>query len=317
MTNPNNAVGANAGLNGRTTPNALNDVLSIFTGAGVASGWACSPKSGMTVQIGGGSSRDVAIAEDNAGNRIAINNRSGSAISVTIPSASATSNRIDSIVAYANNPITGAGASDVDFPSQVGLIVVSGTASANPSQPTDAQINSAITADGGTGVTAYRVRLANIYVGQGVTTIGSGVITNGAKAIIDSNISQAGQAASALRAEIVATRTTLFEGSRQGDTTLSDNWANYDKVEVTFATNSAGTQSVTQTFPGTCTDFTLSAAVAGGSNTVYLGYTRFTVSGATMTRGNYYQKSIAASAVTTQSQDNAHILKVVGIKYIA
>ena len=180
MTNPNNAVGTNAAYGGRTSVNAFNDDLTIYS-RGILSGWACSPKSGMTVQIGGnGSDRDAAVAEDNAGNKTSINNISGSPIDVTIPAAPATNNRIDLIVAYADNPPSGT-STVVDNPAACGIIVVSGTAASNPTAPTDATIRSAITADGASGSTAYYVILAQIRVGTGVTTIGSGVITQGAK----------------------------------------------------------------------------------------------------------------------------------------
>lgn len=182
MTNPNDGVGTNAGFNGRTTPNAFNDVLASLS-RGVLSGWACSPKTGMTVQLGGdGSTRDVAIAEDNAGNRTTINNRLGMPVEITLGGAPATGNRIDLIVAYVENPQTGTGASDVDFPSQVGIIAVQGTAAGTPSAPNEAAIRTAITADGATGASAYYVVLASITVGQGVTTIGSGSISAGTPA---------------------------------------------------------------------------------------------------------------------------------------
>lgn len=178
MTNPNNAVGTNAAYGGRTSVNAFNDDLNIYS-RGIISGWACSPKSGMTVQIGGnGTERDVAAAEDNAGNKTSINNISGSPIDVTIPAAPATNNRIDLIVAYADNPPSGT-STVVDNPAACGIIVVSGTAASSPTAPTDATIRSAITADGASGSTAYYVILAQIRVGTGVTTIGSGVITQG------------------------------------------------------------------------------------------------------------------------------------------
>ena len=180
MTNPNNAVGTNAAYGGRTSVNAFNDDLTIYS-RGILSGWACSPKSGMTVQIGGnGADRDAAVAEDNAGNKTSINNISGSPIDVTIPAAPATNNRIDLIVAYADNPPSGT-STVVDNPAACGIIVVSGTAAASPTAPTDATIRSAITADGASGSTAYYVILAQIRVGTGVTTIGSGVITQGAR----------------------------------------------------------------------------------------------------------------------------------------
>lgn len=183
MTNPNNAIGTNAGFGGRTSPNALNDNLAAWT-RGVISGWACSPKSGMIIQIGGsGSDRDVAVAEDNAGNKTTINNRSGSPVDITLSGASSTGNRIDSIVAYVDNPAQGT-SSDVDYAPACGIIAVKGTVSSNPSAPTNAQIRSAITADGANGTAAYYVILANITVGQGVTTIGSGAIAQGAKATL-------------------------------------------------------------------------------------------------------------------------------------
>lgn len=179
MTNPDNTVGTNAGYDGRTTPNAFNDILGAFT-RGLVSGWACTPKTGMTVQLGGdGSTRDVAIAEDNAGNKTTINNRTATPVEITLAGAPATGNRIDSIVAYVDSGQSGQGATDVDFPSITGIIAVSGTAAGTPTAPTEAQIRSAITNDGADGAGAFYVVLANITVGQGVTTIGSGVITQG------------------------------------------------------------------------------------------------------------------------------------------
>lgn len=182
MTNPDNTVGTNAGYDGRTTPNAFNDILGAFS-RGVISGWACTPKSGMTVQLGGdGSTRDVAIAEDNAGNKTTINNRTATPVEITLAGAPATGNRIDSIVAYVDSAQSGQGATDVDFPSITGIIAVSGTAAGTPTAPTEAQIRTAITNDGADGAGAFYVILANITVGQGVTTIGSGVISAGTPA---------------------------------------------------------------------------------------------------------------------------------------
>lgn len=186
MTNPDNTVGTNAGYDGRTTPNAFNDILGAFT-RGLVSGWACTPKSGMTVQLGGdGSTRDVAIAEDNAGNKTTINNRTATPVEITLAGAPSTGNRIDSIVAYVDSAQSGQGATDVDFPSITGIIAVRGTASGSPIAPTEAQIRSAITNDGADGASSFYVVLANITVGQGVTTIGSGVISAGAPAQLQS-----------------------------------------------------------------------------------------------------------------------------------
>lgn len=188
MTNPDQTVGTNAGFNGRTTPNAMNDILGAFS-RGRISGWTCTPKNGMTIQLGGnGTTRDVAIAEDNAGNRLTINNRTATPVEITLAGAPATGNRIDSIVAYIANPPQGAGATSVDFPDAVGIIAVQGTAAGTPSAPNETTIRAGITADGASGASAYYVVLANITVGQGVTTIGSGAISAGAYAQLSTNI---------------------------------------------------------------------------------------------------------------------------------
>ena len=150
MTNPNNAIGTNGAFDGRTSPNALNDITAAFT-RGIVSGWNCVPKSGMTVQLGGSASvRDVALAEDNAGDKLTINNRSGAPVEITLDGAPATNNRIDAIVAYVDNPSTGDG-NTTDNPTACGIIAVSGTVAANPTAPTDEQIRSAITTEGATG----------------------------------------------------------------------------------------------------------------------------------------------------------------------
>ena len=190
MTNPNNAIGTNGAFDGRTSPNALNDLSASFT-AGIVSGWVCTPKTGMTVELGGSAStRDVALAEDNAGNKLTINNRSGAPVEVTLSGAPSTNNRIDAIVAYVDNPSTGDG-STTDNPTACGIIAVSGTVAANPTAPSDATIRAAITTDGATGGVAYYVVLATILVGTNVTTIGSGVITTGAIAQVEAAQNQA------------------------------------------------------------------------------------------------------------------------------
>lgn len=179
MTNPDSAVGTNAGYNGRTSTKAFNDDLGAFS-RGVVSGWTCAPKTGMTVELGGdGSNRDVAVAEDNAGNRTTINNTSGAPVPITLEASPASGSRYDLVVAYVENPAQGSGSTDVDFTTQVGFIAVKGTASGTPSVPNDTAIRTAITADGATGASAYYVILAKILVGTNVSTIGSGVITQG------------------------------------------------------------------------------------------------------------------------------------------
>lgn len=182
MTNPNDSVGTNGAYGGRTSVNALNDVLASFTGRGVLSGWAVAASSGMTVSVGGSAGvRDVAIAEDNAGNRTTVDNRSSSPISVTLSAASSSSTRIDCIVAYVNNPATVL-VTTIDNPSTCGIIAVQGTTSA----PDESAIRSAITADGGTGSTAYYVVLATITIPAGTTDLTDTNIAQGA--VVSPNI---------------------------------------------------------------------------------------------------------------------------------
>lgn len=187
MTNPNNAIGTNGAYSGRTSVNAFNDNLAIYTGRGILSGWATAPSSGLTVTLGGDSStRDVAIAEDNAGNKTTINNISGSPVSVTISAAPTTNSRIDLIVAYVDNPPQGS-SDKVDNYEACGLIVVEGTVAASPSAPSEADIRSAITADGATGSTAYYVILSSITITSGTTDITSNMISAGGSAMIKSS----------------------------------------------------------------------------------------------------------------------------------
>ena len=176
MTNPNNSLGTNGAFGGRTSVNAFNDVLATFNSAGIVSGFAVAPDTGMTVEVGGsGTVRDVAVAEAPFGNRTTIDIISGDPIPVTIDTASTTSARIDSIVAYVNSP---ANANDtaVDNPTACGIISVNGTSGG---APLDAAIRTAITADGGTGSTAYYVVIANVSVPANTTTITSGLILAG------------------------------------------------------------------------------------------------------------------------------------------
>lgn len=188
MINPNNAVGTNGAFGGRTSVNAFNDCLAAYSG-GILSGWACSPSSGLTVVLGGdGNTRDVAIAEDNAGNKTTINNISGSPVAVTLSNAPNNNSRIDAIVAYVNNPPTGSSTATDNY-GACGLIAVQGTVASSPSAPTESAIRTAITADGASGTTAYYVVLATITVASGTTTITSANINTGATATLQSILS--------------------------------------------------------------------------------------------------------------------------------
>lgn len=186
MTNPDNAIGTNGAYGGRTSVEAFNDFLS-FTSSGIVSGWQCIPSGGMTLNLGGVTGiRDVAIAKEPTGGRTTVNNRSNEAVSVTIPTAPTTNSRIDLVVAYVQNPPQGA-STITDNPDACGIIVVSGSVSPSPTEPTEANIRSAITADGGTGSTAYYVVIAKVTLPARVTTITSNYITGGDKAAIGNN----------------------------------------------------------------------------------------------------------------------------------
>ena len=181
MANPDNALGTNGAYGGRTSVNAFNDVLASFNGRGVLSGWACTPDSGLTVTLGGnGTDRDVAIAEDNAGNKTTVNNISQAPVPVTLPAAPANNSRIDSIVAYIEASPSSSG--ETDNYTAVNLLTVSGAAAATPASPSDGDIRTAITADGASGPTAYYVVLANVTMASGTTDIDATMITAGAAA---------------------------------------------------------------------------------------------------------------------------------------
>lgn len=183
MTNPNNSIGTNGAFGGRTSVNAFNDVMG-FLSRGILSGWACVPNSGLTVSLGGnGTTRDSAVAVDNAGNKTSINNISNSPINITIGAAPGTNSRIDAIVAYVDNPPAG-NATETDNPDACGLIVVPGTAASTPVAPNDSAIRTAITADGASGTTAYYVVLAYITMANGTTDITSDMIADGDTSVI-------------------------------------------------------------------------------------------------------------------------------------
>ena len=328
MTNPNNAIGTNGAFSGRTSPNALNDLAAAFT-SGIVSGWACAPKSGMTVQLGGSASvRDVAIAEDNAGNKLTINNRSGAPVEITLDGAPSTNNRIDAIVAYVDNPSTGDGTT-TDNPTACGIIAVKGTVAASPSAPTEAQIRAAITTDGATGGIAYYVVLATIQVGTNVTTIGSGVITQGnasqsLAAITDGSVTTPKLADDAVTPDKIdwtnvknVIRTVLYTGpsAKTGNFELSDSAANYDALYFEYRhDNDADTiQSMILESPNG-RSFRL-GIIRGDGNTLSLYGSRYSISGKTVTIN-------AGSAVAFNSNGQAgfgngseiKVLSVVGLK---
>lgn len=186
MTNPNNAIGTNAAYSGRTSVNAFNDDLAAYS-RGILTGWNCQVDTGLTVLLGGGNSvRDVAIAEDNAGNKTTINNISLGEVPVTLDTAPGANSRIDAIVAYVDNPPQGSD-STADNPEACGIIPVAGTPAVDPQAPDDNAIRTAITADGASGTTAYYVVLATVTVPTGTTDLIPGYIQQGDKSVLNTN----------------------------------------------------------------------------------------------------------------------------------
>lgn len=186
MTNPNNAIGTNAAYSGRTSVNAFNDDLAAYS-RGILTGWNCQVDTGLTVILGGGHSvRDVAIAEDNAGNKTTINNISLDEVPVTLDTAPGANSRIDAVVAYVDNPPQGS-SSTADNPEACGIIPVTGTPAVDPQAPDDNAIRTAITADGASGTTAYYVVLATVTVPTGTTDLIPGYIAQGDKAVLNTD----------------------------------------------------------------------------------------------------------------------------------
>lgn len=279
MTNPNNAIGVNAAYGTRTSVNAMNDLAQIVSGRGILSGWAVVPKSGMTVSAGGvAGTRDVAIGEDNLGNRICLNNRLASSVDVTIPAASVSSARYDAIVVYANNPAQAANTTP-DAPSVCGIIVASGSASG----VSDAQIRSAITADSGTGSTAYYAVLAQVYVGAGSTVITS------------ANISQ-----SKIGAEPEDGSITTAKIADDAVTSSKIDWTTIVAGTVNIGSMAAGRQEQTVSIPTQANTnyvvlLTLAGAMTGGWTKISLSVASKTTSSFTMV--NYNESGYAVNNV--------------------
>lgn len=220
MINPNNAIGTNAAYSGRTSVNAFNDDLAAYS-RGILSGWNCQVGTGLTVMLGGGHSvRDVAIAEDNAGNKTTINNISLDEVPVTLDTAPGANSRIDLIVAYVDNPPQGSN-STADNPEACGIIPVAGTPAADPQAPDDNAIRTAITADGASGTTAYYVVLATVTVPTGTTDLIPGYIQQGDKSVLNTNQIADGSITSS-KIDFTTLSMITLKGS-YGDSTASAN----------------------------------------------------------------------------------------------
>lgn len=188
MTNPDNIVRVRARNGGRASVYEANGWAQAYTsGLLEGNGVIQNTVADMNVLVGGSSSKpDVVLAENPAGYKIALDLVGQQAIAITAP---ATNKRISAIVAYTDDlslqstedTVTGS-------PASCGLIVVNGTAGANPSAPTDSQIRTAITADGATGSQAAYCVIATILVASNTTTITDSLITTNVAQIGSNNI---------------------------------------------------------------------------------------------------------------------------------
>lgn len=177
MTNPDNIVRVRARNGGRASVYEANGWAQAYTsGLLEGNGVLQNTSADMNVLVGGSATKpDVLLAINQAGYKVALDLVGQQAIAVTAP---ASNSRISAIVAYTDDlslattedTVTGS-------PSSCGLIVVNGTASASPSEPTDTQIRNAITADGATGSQASYCVIATIEVASSTTTITDSMIT--------------------------------------------------------------------------------------------------------------------------------------------
>ena len=188
MTNPNNIVRVRARNGGRASvyeANAWCQAFSsgIFEGVGVVQNTSAD----MNVLVGGSATKpDVLIAQNPSGYKIALDIIGHQAVAITAPTSNS---RISAIVAYTDDLSLSTTQSDVTgSPSSCGLIVVNGTAAANPVAPTDTQIREAITQDGATGSQAPYCVIATIKVASNTTMITDSLISTNQAGIGSKNI---------------------------------------------------------------------------------------------------------------------------------
>ena len=188
MTNPNNIVRVRARNGGRASVYEANAWAQGFS-VGILEGYGVTQNTSadMNVLVGGSATKpDVLIAQNPAGYKIALDIIGRQAVAITAP---ASNSRISAIVAYTNDLSLSTTQDDVTgSPASCGLIVVNGTAAANPVAPTDSQIRTAITSDGATGSQAAYCVIATIKVASNTTLITNSLISTNQAAIGSNNI---------------------------------------------------------------------------------------------------------------------------------
>ena len=176
MTNPNSIVRLHSRNSGRASVLETNIPFQLYDmGLLKGNGVVPSQNADMNVTVGGSASKpDIVIAETPAGYKIALDIAGTATLTLTAPSENA---KIVAIVAYTDDlSIASTDTTTTGNTSSCGLIQVSGTAAASPDKPTDAQIRTAITADGATGSQATYAVLAYITVSATTTVITSSLI---------------------------------------------------------------------------------------------------------------------------------------------
>ena len=188
MTNPDNIVRVRARNGGRASVYEANGWAQAYTSGLVeGNGVIQNTSADMHVLVGGSATKpDVVLAENPAGYKIALDLVGQQAITITTP---ASNSRISAIVAYTDDlAIASTEDTITGSPASCGLIVVNGTASSSPTEPTDNQIRTAITADGATGSQAAYCVIATILVASDATTITDSLITMNQAKIGSDNI---------------------------------------------------------------------------------------------------------------------------------
>jgi len=192
MTNPDNIVRVRARNGGRASVYEANGWAQAFSsGLFEGNGVTQNTSADMHVLVGGSSSKpDVILAENPSGYKIALDIVGQQAITLTAP---ASNSRISAIVAYTDDLSLSTDQTTVTgSPASCGLIVVNGSASSNPSAPTDTQIRNAITADGATGSQASYAVIATVRVAYDTTIITDTLITtNRATLNVANNVTDA------------------------------------------------------------------------------------------------------------------------------
>lgn len=177
MTNPDNIVRVRARNGGRASVYEANGWAQAFSsGLFEGNGVTQNTSADMHVLVGGSSSKpDVVLAKNPSDYKVALDIVGQQAITLTAP---ASNSRISAIVAYTDDLSLSTDQTTVTgSPASCGLIVVNGSASSNPSAPTDTQIRNAITADGATGSQASYAVIATVRVAHNTTVITNALIT--------------------------------------------------------------------------------------------------------------------------------------------